>query len=60
MLLKDLVDELLLTVAPNLVGVEGPGVATGPPPDVPAMMKLVSLLESDGSLFLRYVLSRGR
>ena len=52
---EDLVDELFLTLAPNLVGgTSGPGVVSGPPPEVPAALKLVGVLEHGGSLFLRY------
>jgi riboflavin biosynthesis pyrimidine reductase len=50
-----LVDELFLTLAPRLVGESsGPGVASGPPLEVPAELKLASALERDGTLFLRY------
>jgi riboflavin biosynthesis pyrimidine reductase len=51
-----LVDELFLTLAPKLVGggASGPAVVSGPPPEVPAALQLVGVLEHDGALFLRY------
>ena len=60
LLAEGLVDELFLTVTPLLVGGEGPALSGGSPPDVPAMLTLGSLLESDGTLFLRYLVSPGR
>ncbi len=55
-LLRDrLVDELFLTLAPKLVGgTSGPAVVSGPPPEAPVSARLASVLERDGSLFLRY------
>lgn len=50
-----LVDELFLTLAPSLVGgASGPAVVSGPPPEVPAEVKLAGVLEHEGTLFLRY------
>ncbi len=50
-----LVDELFLTLAPTLVGgTSGPAVVSGPPPEAPVHVKLASVLERDGTLFLRY------
>jgi 5-amino-6-(5-phosphoribosylamino)uracil reductase len=50
-----LVDELLVTLAPVLVGgASGPAVVSGPPPEAPADLKLLGALEHDGTLFLRY------
>jgi len=60
LLAEGLVDELFLTIAPALVGGEGPALASGPAPEQPAMLKLVSLLDSEGSLFLRYLVSPDR
>ena len=57
-LLADLVasgrlDELCLTVAPQLVGGDGPRILAGPELDV--RFSLGHLLEDDGVLFTRYV-----
>jgi riboflavin biosynthesis pyrimidine reductase len=55
LLRERLVDELFLTLAPKLVGgASGPAVVSGPPPEVPVAATLKSVLERDGSLFLRY------
>jgi riboflavin biosynthesis pyrimidine reductase len=48
-----LVDELCLTLAPILAG-PGAGRITAGPSAEPETMTLVSLLEADGALFLRY------
>jgi 5-amino-6-(5-phosphoribosylamino)uracil reductase len=53
MLRERLVDALFLTLAPTLVAGAGPAVASGPL-KVPAGLKLVGLMEREGSLFLRY------
>jgi riboflavin biosynthesis pyrimidine reductase len=59
LLRERLVDELFLTLAPKLVGgASGPAVVSGPPPEVPVEATLKSVLERDGSLFLRYELER--
>ena len=54
-----LVDELCLTVSPTLVGAGG-GATIIDDPQLPAPigMQLVSVLEEDGDLFLRYLLPR--
>jgi 5-amino-6-(5-phosphoribosylamino)uracil reductase len=58
LLAAGLVDELFLTLAPTLVGgASGPAVVSGPPPEVPAELKLVGVLEHEGTLFLRYRLA---
>ena len=48
-----LVDDLFLTIAPKLVGGEGPRILEGELPDV-ALLELAWLLEEDGELFARY------
>jgi riboflavin biosynthesis pyrimidine reductase len=53
---EGLVDALFLTLAPTLVAGEGPAVASGPPLEVPVGLKLVGVLEREGSLFLSYTL----
>lgn len=59
LLLDDLVDELFLTFAPKLVGGDSMTITTGVPLDQLAALRLVSALEQDGSLFLRYARARG-
>ncbi len=52
---EGLVDELFITLAPDLIGgVSGPAVVSGPPPEVPPELRLVGALEHGGALFLRY------
>jgi riboflavin biosynthesis pyrimidine reductase len=46
-------DELCLTVAPQLVGGDGPRVVTGP--DLGLSLSLAHLLEQDSVLLTRYV-----
>jgi 5-amino-6-(5-phosphoribosylamino)uracil reductase len=74
LLREGLVDTLFLTLAPTLVGGGGPAVvgaggpalvaragsalASGPPPGMPAGLKLVGVMEREGSLFLRYTPER--
>jgi riboflavin-specific deaminase-like protein len=54
---EGLVDELFLTLAPKLVGGESNlDVLMGPPLADPPRLKLISVLEREGSLFLRYAL----
>jgi riboflavin biosynthesis pyrimidine reductase len=55
----DLLDELCLTVAPMLVGGDGPRIASGPAPAVPRPLALAHALLADDNLFLRYVRRRG-
>jgi len=52
---EDTVDELCLTVGPALEGPGAPRIVTGNPVDGPRAMDLASVLESDGTLLLRYV-----
>ncbi|MDP9389622.1 MAG: pyrimidine reductase family protein [Actinomycetota bacterium] len=49
-----LADELCLTLAPCLVGGDGPSIAALPPS--PRRLRLLSTLEAGGYLFLRYAL----
>lgn len=56
---QGLVDELCLTVSPMLVGAGGGATIVGDPElPSPIGMELVSVLEEDGDLFLRYLLPR--
>jgi riboflavin-specific deaminase-like protein len=48
-----LADELFLTIAPKIVGGEGPRVLEGALPDID-LVELAWLLESEGELFARY------
>lgn len=55
LLRENLVDELFLTLAPKLAGGgDGPRITAGPALPEPAGLRLLSLLERDGSLFARY------
>lgn len=54
LLAAGLVDELCLTLAPMLVAGAAGRIATGPPLAPPAGLELVSALEEDGFIFLRY------
>ncbi len=55
-----LVDELFLTLAPQLAGGgSGPTISSGPALADPAALELVWTLERAGSLYLRYALGRG-
>jgi riboflavin biosynthesis pyrimidine reductase len=59
LLAEDLVDELFLTVAPKLVaGSPETTIVTGAPAPTPSELELVTCLEGDGSLFLRYRVRR--
>jgi riboflavin biosynthesis pyrimidine reductase len=51
-------DELCLTVAPRLVGGDGPRMVDGLRLDGVAELELAHLLEEDGNLFARYLISR--
>jgi riboflavin-specific deaminase-like protein len=56
---EGLVDELFLTLAPQLAGGgTGPTVSTGPALADPAQLELVWALERAGSLYLRYAVGR--
>ena len=52
-------DELCLTTSPRLVGGEGPRIVDGLNLDEVAPLELAHLLEDDGSLFARYLVTRG-
>jgi riboflavin biosynthesis pyrimidine reductase len=55
-----LVDELFLTLAPQLAGGgDGPTISSGPALAEPAALELVWALERAGSLYLRYAVRRG-
>jgi riboflavin biosynthesis pyrimidine reductase len=59
MIAEDLVDEIFLTLAPMLVGGNGvKNVIEGAQADPPVPLELVRVLESEGYLFLRYLISR--
>jgi riboflavin biosynthesis pyrimidine reductase len=54
-----LLDEVCLTLSPSIVGGEGKRIVTGPPLDMSAKLRLCSLCDEDGFLFLRYRTDRG-
>jgi len=57
---EGLVDELFLTLAPQLAGGgTGPTMSSGPALGDPARLELVWALERDASLYLRYAVRRG-
>lgn len=58
LLAEGIVDELFLSVAPQLAGGHGPGTVEGPALPEPAELERAWTLESDGMLFLRYVIRR--
>lgn len=60
MIAENIVDELFLTIAPTLVGGEGPAMVSGPAPALPPSLELASAMEREGSLFLRYLVSHAR
>ena len=51
----DCLDELCLSLAPLLAGGTSPRILAGPLPDAPVRLRIASLLEDDGMLFLRYL-----
>ncbi len=56
---EDLVDELFLTLSPQLVGgEENPAVVSGPPLPQPAGLRLRWVLERENSLFLRFAFEK--
>ena len=58
---EDLLDEVFLTLAPMLVGGNGVrNVIEGSEAEPPVPLELVRVLESEGYLFLRYLISRPR
>lgn len=60
MLAAGLVDELFVTVAPVLVGAEGPAGLVGGPLDAPVALELREGRLHDGELLLRYRVLAGR
>ncbi|WGL53075.1 dihydrofolate reductase family protein [Nocardioides sp. BP30] len=56
LLAAGLVDELCLTTTPHLVGGSGKRITAGPALDVP--LSLSSLVEQDGTLLVRWLVSR--
>jgi riboflavin biosynthesis pyrimidine reductase len=61
MLEAGLVDELFLTVAPVLTGGGSePSIVEGLPLPAPISLRLVSVLEDEGYLFVRYGIGAGR
>jgi riboflavin biosynthesis pyrimidine reductase len=57
LLAAGLVDELCCTITPHLVAGDGRRIVAGPPLDVP--LELASLVEADGTLLARWLVSRG-
>jgi 5-amino-6-(5-phosphoribosylamino)uracil reductase len=56
----DALDELFLAVEPKLAGGgEAPTIVGPPPLTAPGRLQLVSILEGNGELFLRYRVARG-
>lgn len=53
----DLIDELCFTLAPVLAGGVEPSLLVAPPFDPPQALRLVSVVEDDGVLMLRYLRS---
>ena len=53
----DCIDELNLTISPQINGGEGPRLTSGAPP-LSHRMELAHVLEDDGFLFTRYVRAR--
>jgi riboflavin biosynthesis pyrimidine reductase len=51
----DLVDELCLTVSPQLIGADGPRIVSGVGAEAPRRMALDRVLLEDDYLFLRYL-----
>ncbi len=49
----NVLDELCLTIAPCIAAGDSKRILSGPALDVPARMSVVSLLEEDGTLFIR-------
>ena len=58
LLAESLVDELFLSLAPRLVGGHGPAVVEGPALLEPAELNRAWVLESEGVLFVRYLVER--
>ena len=58
LLAQGLLDELFLTLSPLLVGGGVKNVIEGPGLSPPAPLELIRVLESDGYLFLRYLVAQ--
>jgi riboflavin-specific deaminase-like protein len=59
LLAADCLDELFLALEPKLAGGgDEPTIVSGPPLEPPGRLELVSILEGDGALFLRYRVPR--
>jgi riboflavin biosynthesis pyrimidine reductase len=54
----DLIDEMNLTISPQLAGGDGPRVTGGSAAEVSRRMHLAHVLEDDGFLFTRYLRAR--
>ena len=52
-------DELRLTLAPQLIAGAGDRISAGPAVDPAVTLELVHVLEADSYLFLRYRVRRG-
>jgi riboflavin biosynthesis pyrimidine reductase len=57
LVVADLLDELCLTLSPLVAGGAGPRIVTGADLAAPRPLRLASVLEDDGNLFLRYLRS---
>ena len=55
----DCLDELCLSVSPLLAGGTSPRILAGPLPNAPVDLRLASVLEEEGLLFLRYLRDSG-
>lgn len=55
LVVADLLDELCLTLSPLLAGGAGPRIITGAVVPAPLPLRLASVLEDDGHVFLRYL-----
>ena len=55
----DCLDELCLSVSPLLAGDTSPRILAGPVPNAPLDLRLASVLEDGGMLFLRYLRAPG-
>lgn len=55
LVVADLLDELCLTLSPLLAGGAGPRIVRGAVVPGPRPLRLASVLEDDGNLFLRYL-----
>lgn len=56
LLAAGVVDEICATITPRIVGGPGKRIVDGPPVDVP--LRLASLVEQDGTLLARWLVSR--